>query len=191
VRTSDGVVSRLAYPKIRMLTHEEKQVSKAKNCSRAAMTILAVACWVSVATVVTEHSRAQGSSDKIFAQGLIENALKNHPEVSALEISATPPRKQQCVTIASTEAKDVGEKCDKDEFTAMRTGKPFVEKEKGGFDVTVPLHDATGKLIGTVGMDFKPQPGQQESSVVEVAQRLAQELERQVSSKAKLFGPAK
>jgi len=49
----------------------------------------------------------------------------------------------------------------------MQTGKPFVEKEKDGFDVSLPLHDSTGKLIGVVGIGFKAAAGQTEASVTE------------------------
>ena len=68
-------------------------------------------------------------------------------------------------------------------------GKPFAEKEEDGFDVTVPLHDATGKLIGAVRMDFKPEPGQQEPGVIERAIQITRELEKQIPSKAALFQP--
>lgn len=138
--------------------------------------------------------RLSAKPGKIFAQQLVEEAVAKHPELTGVELASTPPH-QQCATIAATEAKEVGEKCDEDEFTAMKTNKPFVEKEKEGgkhvYDITTPLHDAAGKVIGTVGMDFKPEPGQQESKVVELAQQIVRELEAQIPSKAKLFEPAK
>src|SRR5215472_4999181 len=85
---------------------------------------------------------AQG---KIFAQRLVEEAMAKYPQVSGVELSSTPPGKT-CVTIASTEAGGVGEKCDNDEFTAMKSNKPFVEKENEGgkevYDITMPFHDA-------------------------------------------------
>ena len=146
---------------------------------------LAAIGWTSVAAK---------PADKIFAQQLVEQGMAKHPEVSGVELSSTSPGKP-CVTIASTEAKDLGERCDKDEFTALKTNKPFVEKEKEGgkevYDITMPLHDAAGELIGTVGLDFKPEPGQQESRVVEVAQQVLREMETQIPSKAKLFEPTK
>jgi hypothetical protein len=67
---------------------------------------------------------------KIFAQKLVTETLAAHAELMGFELAATPPGKDQCVTIASNEAKGIGEKCDKDEFAAMKTNKPFVEKEK-------------------------------------------------------------
>jgi len=138
------------------------------------------------------------SRAKIFAQKLVETAVAKHPELSGVELSATPPGGHKCLTIASTETEDllpggrravIGEKCDEDEFAAMRTGKPFTEKEERGFDITVPLHDATGKLIGAVGMDFEPEPGQQEPGVIERAIQITRELEKQIPSKAALFQP--
>jgi len=110
-----------------------------------------------------------------------------------LELAATPPTKSQCVTIASSEAKGIGEKCDKDEYTAMKTDKPFVEKEKENgkevYDVTIPIHDADGKAIATAGIDFKPWPNQAEAWVTDRSEQIAKELESKVKSKEKLFEP--
>ena len=153
---------------------------------------VALACGVRlVLFLAAERLRARKGSQgraKIFAQKLVETAIAKHPELSGMELAVTPPG-QSCRTIAATEAKDLGEKCDEDEFTAMGTGKPFAEKEEDGFDIAVPVRDATGKLIGTVGMDFKPEPGQQEPGVIERAKRITHELEEQIPSKAALFEP--
>ena len=56
-------------------------------------------------------------SKKIQAQNLVEMTAHNHSEISSLEIAATPEGRKVCVTIAATEAKDVGEKFDADEET--------------------------------------------------------------------------
>jgi hypothetical protein len=127
---------------------------------------------------------------KTLAQTLVDDAFAKHHELTGLEVSATPPAKRACVTIAATEVKGLGEKCDEDEFTAMRTGKPFVEKERDGWDITTPLHDASGRMIGALGIDFKREPGQQESGVVARARQITNEIEKQIPSKAKLFEPA-
>jgi hypothetical protein len=139
-------------------------------------------------------SVAGAASGKIFAQQLVEEAMARSPQVSGVELSSTPPGKK-CVTIASTEAGDVGEKCDSDEFTAMKTNKPFVEKEKEGgkdvYDITMPLHDASGKLIGTIGLDFKPELGQQEAQAVQIAGQIVHGMEVRIPTKAMLFEPGK
>lgn len=128
-------------------------------------------------------------SKKTQAQNLVDLIGQKHSEITRLELSAMPVGQGGCVTIAATEAKDLGEKCDKDEATAMKTGKPFVEHELEGFDVTAPLHDASGKLIGTIGIDFKPQPRQTEADILKLTAGLLKEMERQIPSKASLFQP--
>lgn len=151
-----------------------------------------IAALISIGLVHAQTTKSQ--KPKIYAQKLLDSTLAAHPEITGLELASTPPKQTQCVTIAATEAKEIGEKCDKDEFTVMKTNKPFIEKEKEHgeevYDVTMPLHDAAGKVIGTVGMDFKSARGQQEAQIRENAERIAKELEAGVPSKQKLFDPA-
>lgn len=139
-------------------------------------------------------AQTSAAQPKIYAQKLLEDVLAVHPEVSALELASTPPDKAQCITIAATKAKEIGEKCDNDEFTAMKTDQPFVEKEREKgltvYDVTMPIHDLAGKVIATVGVDFRPATGQHRPKVVASARQIAKELEARISSKEKLFEPA-
>jgi hypothetical protein len=111
--------------------------------------------------------------------------LSKYLEADEIGISALSSH--GCRTIASTDSGDIGEACEKDDSEPMRTGKPYVEKEKDGFDISVPLHDSAGKLIGTVGIGFKPHAGQSEAALVDQARKIASEMETQLSSKAKLF----
>jgi iron complex outermembrane receptor protein len=145
-------------------------------------------------TVAGNSQTTPTSASRIYAQELVEETLAVHPELMGLELAATPPGKTQCVTIASNETKGIGEKCDKDEFTAMKTNKPFVEKEKENgrevYDVTISIHDANGKIIATAGIDFKSEPNQSEAQVTERSQRIAKDLESKVKSKEKLFESA-
>jgi hypothetical protein len=157
---------------------------------------LAAVIMASFAAVSNSQSSSssQTARNKIFAQKLVEETLAAHPEITGLELASTPLGKNQCVTIASNETKGLGEKCDEDEFTAMKTNKPFVEKEtedgKEVYDITMPIHDVQGKIIATAGIDFKPEPNQQESKIVAMARQIAQELEQQTTSKEKLFKAA-
>jgi hypothetical protein len=145
-------------------------------------------------TVLTNAQTTPTPAPRIYAQKLVEETLAAHPELMGFELAATPPGKTQCVTIASNETKGIGEKCDKAEFTAMKTNKPFVEKEKENgkevYDVTIPIHDSNGKIIATAGIDFKPEPNQSDAQVTERSQQIAKELESKVNSKEKLFESA-
>ena len=160
----------------------------------ACLVALALICLISASGNLSNAQTNKSSSTKIFAQKLVEDTLAAHPEITGLELDGTPPSKSKCVTIASTEAKGIGEKCDKDEHTAMKTDKPFVEKEqekgKEVYDVTIPIHDSEGKIIATAGITFKPEPAQREEKIVERAQQIAKELESKIKSKEKMFEPA-
>ena len=126
-------------------------------------------------------------SKRTQAQYLVDRTAQKHPEVAELELSAMPAGKTGCVTIAATKAKDLGEKCDEDEATALKTLKPFLELEPDGFDVTAPLHDAHGQLIGTLGIDFKLQAGQTKAGILKRTASILKEVEQQIPSKAFLF----
>jgi len=127
---------------------------------------------------------------KTSAQKLVDSTMQKNPDLAGLELSATPPGKSTCIAIAATEPKDMGEKCDKDEFTALKTGKPFIEKESDGYDVTASLHDVNGKVVGTIGIDFKLQPGQTNASIRRRTAELLKQIEPQIQSKDALFQPA-
>jgi hypothetical protein len=131
----------------------------------------------------------QAKSGRIQAQQLVDSTMKKNADVAGLEVSATPAGKTTCVTIAATEPKDLGETCDQDEIAALKTGQPHIEKEADGYDVTAPLHDANGKLVGTIGIDFKLQSGQNDASIRQRTKELLRELESQILSKDFLFQP--
>jgi hypothetical protein len=130
---------------------------------------------------------------KIYAQKLVNETLAVHSEIMGLEISAVHPKKDECATIASDEELGIGEKCDQDEYDVMKSDKPFADKttEHGMefFDVNVPIHDANGKVLAIVGVDFKPNPKQTAAQATEAAQQIAKEIEAKVSSKDKLYEP--
>ena len=129
----------------------------------------------------------QAPKPKILAQRLVDEVTSKHPEVTSVELAFRSST--GCSTIAASDSKDIGEKCDKDELDPMRTGQPSVEKESYGFDVTLPLHDTAGQIIGTVGLEIKSEPAQQESVVVERAKKIVQEVEAEVPSGATLLKP--
>src|SRR5258708_33315075 len=85
-------------------------------------------------------------SNNILAQKVVEEIKAAHPEITGLELAAVQPGKG-CQTIAATEAKEIGQKCDKDELTARKTDKPLVEQEKTELTVTRPTHDSVCKIF--------------------------------------------
>ena len=153
------------------------------------MTFVSATRWFALAmlgfSLATFTCLAQSGKPKTFAQKLVEEMQTKH--VDATEIGISMRSAHGCTTVASTDKSDIGEKCEKDDVEPMRTGKPYVEKEKDGFDVSVPLRDAAGKLIGSLGVEFKPTPDQTQAEVIGRAQKIANEMASEIPSKAKLL----
>ena len=126
-----------------------------------------------------------------MAQQLVDQFIRAHAELVALELAVTI--NGRCKTIAATAVEDVGEKCDADELGPIQTGQPGVEpptKEDPVYDITQPLHDAAGHLIGAVGMDIRPDAGPTRLAVITLAGELRRALEALIPSKAWLVEPA-
>ena len=132
---------------------------------------------------------SQAPSQRTAAQRIVEQLKAAHPEITGLELAAEKPG-QGCQTIAATEAKEIGEKCDNDEQTAWKTNKPFIEQEKDEWDATVPVRNAQRKVIATAGMDFKAEAGRTKASVERDAMMIAAELESRLSAEKDWYRPA-
>ena len=142
-----------------------------------------VAFGICFACAVTTAQTAAHRT-KSMAQKLVEDTHAQHPE--ATEIGIVTVSAKGCRTIASTDKGDIGEKCEAEDSAPMKTGKPYVEKEKDGYDISLALHDASGKTIGAVGIEFKLQAGQTAANMTEKAKQIAGEMEKQIPSKAAL-----
>lgn len=142
---------------------------------------------VLVFSFAPQTARAQKQGET-YAQRLVNDFVRRHSEVTAVELAIISDR--GCATLAATDPKDVGEKCDDDEKGPIRTGQPDVEapsKDDPVYDITQALHDSAGRLIGAVGMDIKPNAAPDRAGVLARAKALLQELEAQIPSKEKLF----
>jgi hypothetical protein len=143
---------------------------------------------LTVSLILTALS-AFGQTSYAAAQKMVDEVKAAHPEITSLELAARTPG--GCQTIAATEAKEIGQKCDNDELTAWKTNHPFGEQEKDEFDATLPVHYAPGKVIATVGMDFKKEAGRTKESVTREAQKVVAELERRIAADPGILGPAR
>src|ERR1700732_5189236 len=166
------------------------QTRKQQQTMYTVLPLAAVSALLLAVLASRGHAKpaASGAKRRIFAQVLVENTVAKHAELAGLELATTPPDGHDCTTIAATDVKEMGDKCDKGELAVMKTGKPTVEKESDGYDVPLPLH-VSGKTIGIIGMDFKLD--QKESGLVDRANVIAKEVEDQIPAKSKLFEAAK
>ena len=132
-------------------------------------------------------SASATSSEKIYAQRLVDELAAQHPELVRIGMHVTPPNKSDNIIIACNVSERIGRKSDPEDLKAMKTGQPVVLKEDGDFDVTLPLHDAAGKPIGAIGLTFKPLAGEQSEGAARRAQAMAHEVEKQIASTGQLF----
>ena len=126
-----------------------------------------------------------GPAQESLAQHLVTTTMSAHPELTEIGISVHSTH--GCHSIASTDAGDVGERCETGDLRVMRTSRPYAVKENDGFDVSVPLHDVSGKLIGSLAIEFRLQSGETNRSVIAEASKIAREMEAQIPSKASLY----
>jgi hypothetical protein len=131
--------------------------------------------------------RSSASHGKILAQRLVDDLAGKHADLVRIALHLRPPSGSENIIVACNIAARVGRKSDPEDLTAMQTGQRIVLKEQGNFDVTLPLHTASGRLIGAIGLTFKPQGNEQESSAAERARKMAAEIERQITSEGRLF----
>ena len=125
---------------------------------------------------------------KTLAQRLVDELAKKHPELLRIGLHVTPPRSSENIIVASNVSAKVGQKSDPEDLQAMKTGRPVVLREGENFDVTLPLHDASGRIIGAIGLTLKPTTGEQEADATRRARAIARELENRTPSKDSLFG---
>lgn len=122
-----------------------------------------------------------------FAQRLVEETRRRHPELAGVELAATSAR--GCAVIAATDRSLIGEPCGDDERQPMATGEPSVEEPSSSdpvYDITQALHDSAGRLVGTLALDITPAPGQKRDAVVAFARAVLKEVEAQIPSRSRL-----
>jgi hypothetical protein len=143
-------------------------------------------------TASCQQSRAApDTAHRIMAQRLVDSVVAAHEDLLAMEMAVLTGG--TCKVIAATAPEDVGTGCGEDENVPIQTGAPYVEAptvQSAIYDITQALHDAKGNLIGAIGMDLKPAPGQTRDAMVKRARELLRSFEARIPSLARLMEPA-
>lgn len=159
-----------------------------------AKTILCTALLVSPVLIAAQDLAAQPSSQQAntFAQKLVNDTLAKHKEVVIMAFHVTPPDKDENVIIASNIGR-IGKKADEDDMRVINTGKSNLEVNKPGnhFEDELPLLDTAGNRIGAVGIVFDYKPGADKDKLARNAERVRDEMAKQIPSKEKLFEEVK
>jgi len=131
---------------------------------------------------------AQSPAAKTYAQKLVDETLQKHHELLILVMHVTPPNSSENVIIASNIGR-IGKKADEDDLRVINTGKTNLEVNAKGdhFEVELVLEDASGKNIGALGTVFAYKDGDDKVKLQKAAEKIRDELRKQIPSKEKLF----
>lgn len=120
-----------------------------------------------------------------LAQKLVDQALERHPEVLLMAIHAQPPGHGN-VIVASNFGR-IGKRGDEDDMRCIHTGISNLEVNGPHFEDELALKDASGRIIGALGVVFNYKPGADKQKLIGIANQIAREMQRQIPDAARLF----
>jgi iron complex outermembrane receptor protein len=125
-----------------------------------------------------------------LADLVVEKTLGKHPEALILILHAQTPNNGGYPIVASNIGR-VGKKADPDDLRVIETGKARVAVIDPLVEVEVPLHDASGKPIGAMGVVYRYAKRDGESVFLWRADTLEREVRRMIPSAARLVEPVR
>lgn len=147
-----------------------------------------LACTLPLVSQTTE-----GTADKphTYAQKLIDQGLARHPEIVIFVFHVKNADGSDYPIIASNIGR-YGKKADEDDLRVIHTGKPNLEVNTTGnhFEVEMALHDSSRNVLGAIAVVFNYKAGDDKEALHQKAEKIREEVERQIPSLAKLIGPA-
>lgn len=127
------------------------------------------------------------------AQRLAEATLARHPEAAHVVLHVTPPgaADTENLVIGSTIGR-LGKKADDDDLRIMHEARTETVVAKTGdrFNVSLPLIDARGQVIGVVAIGFPYKAGDDQAPLVADAERIRDELRHDGLDARALFAVA-
>ncbi|MBV9075356.1 MAG: hypothetical protein JOZ10_17155 [Acidobacteria bacterium] len=155
------------------------------------VSICAVLFCCAIAMIAQQPSNGSSQPPNTYAQKLVTDTLAKHKDVVIMAFHVTPPNETDNVIIASNIGR-YGKKADEDDMRVINTGQSNLEVNKAGnhFEDELPLLDSAGKRIGAVGIVFNYKAGDDKQKLAKQAERVRDEMAKQIPSKEKLFEPA-
>jgi hypothetical protein len=126
-----------------------------------------------------------------YAQWLVDQALARNPAAILIGMHVVPPGSSNNVIIASNFAR-IGKLADKDDLHVINTGESNFDIEPSGkmFEAEIPLRSHKDKIIGAVSIVFNYKEGDDKAKLSLQARRIVSDMNQQIPSTEKLFGPA-
>lgn len=142
------------------------------------------------AEAASDPSWTKAADNKIFAQTYVNETMAKNPDLAFLGVHTfLPGTKDQRIIACNLDR--IGKKDDEDDIGAAEIGKITLEPKptKGEYEVLVPLHDASGKNIGALGVVYKYK-GEDPRKLLDKATKLRDEFAKKIKSADDLFKPA-
>lgn len=131
-------------------------------------------------------------SANTYAQRLVDEFMRAHPELLVFAIHATPPGEKTNIIIGSNIG-HIGKAADEDDSRVIDKGTTNLEIPEGvrRFEVELPLNDAGGHRIGALGEVFAFTPGVDKEAAHTHAIAIRDALARRIPDSASLFKTTK
>jgi iron complex outermembrane receptor protein len=131
------------------------------------------------------------------AQAMLDQIIKDHPEILVIAMHVTPPGAKANVIIASRfnvspgkwEIQRVDKEADEDDMRVVKTGKPNLEVNATGdrFEVEAAMLDGAGKIIGAVGIVFPYKKGDDQKALQRKGEAIRDEIRKRTPTITALF----
>ncbi len=127
------------------------------------------------------------ATTKTHAQKLVDEAQSTNPDLLVLALRAPPRGSKDMVVLGSTFGRH-GKKADADDLKVLEGTDVKTGVYSGGkrFGIDLPLHDSSGKTIGTMNVGYAYGEGDDRADLVRKAEKLRGELERRIASAGEL-----
>ena len=148
---------------------------------------------VSLTPASAAEKLGKAADNAIYAQTLANEVMASHPELVVIGLHALKPGNKEETMIASNLDR-IGKKDDEDDLAVSHERKTILApniKDPTKFEVAVPLHDASGKTIGSMSAVFKYAAGDDEVKMHKAAIAIRDDIAKKIPDAAALFKPAK
>ena len=161
--------------------------------SKIQVGLMALIGCMALTPASAEEELGKAADNAIYAQILANEVMANHPEIVVIGLHALKPGNKEETMIASNLDR-IGKKDDEDDLAVAHERKTILApnmKDPTKFEVAAPLHDASGKTIGSMSAVFKYSSGDDEVKMHKAALAIRDDLAKKIPNAAALFKPAK
>ena len=152
------------------------------------ITLLAVLCLGATSLAAADAKFGLAVDNKIYAQQLVREIMTVNPGLLTAGMHCVPPGGEKQSIIAST-LNVIGKPSDPEDIVrGSTTISPNLKVPKLG--IMLPLRDRAGNDIGSLGLAFKYQPGEDQVKYFAAATAIRDRVAQQIPALANLFDSA-